>query len=59
MNLERPLAAGASEVMGRASAPVRINAEIAARLEEVAEVLTMQAANPYRVRAYARGTGWA
>jgi predicted regulator of Ras-like GTPase activity (Roadblock/LC7/MglB family) len=40
--------------MGRASAPVRINAEIAARLEEVAEVLTMQAANPYRVRAYHR-----
>lgn len=32
--------------------PVRLNAEIAARLEEVAQVLADQEANPYRVNAY-------
>lgn len=54
MNLERPLVTGAAEVTGRASALVRINAETAARLEEVAQVLANQAANPYRVSAYHR-----
>lgn len=34
--------------------PVRLNAEIAARLEEVAQVLAEQDANPYRVEAYRR-----
>ena len=33
---------------------VRLNAEIAARLEEVAQVLVDQDANPYRVEAYRR-----
>jgi ribosomal protein S13 len=54
MNLEQTLAGGASEGMVRATAPVRINAEIAARLEEVAEILANQDANPYRVSAYRR-----
>lgn len=34
--------------------PVRINAEIAARLEEVAAILVSQHANPYRASAYRR-----
>lgn len=34
--------------------PVRVNTEIAARLEEVADILTEQHANPYRINAYRR-----
>ena len=52
MNLEGKLAGGASEGTVHTTAPVRINAEIAARLDEVAEVLANQDANRYRVSAY-------
>jgi DNA polymerase (family 10) len=39
---------------GRNAARLLLNAEIASRLEEVAQVLADQAANPYRVSAYRR-----
>ena len=32
----------------------KVNAEIAARLEEIADILEAQQANPYRVQAYRR-----
>jgi DNA polymerase (family X) len=54
MNLERRLSRGTAEGMRYATAMIRLNAEIAARLEEVAQVLAAQEANPYRVTAYRR-----
>ncbi len=54
MNLERTLAGGASGTTVEATVPVLLNAQIAARFEEVAQVLADQDANPYRVSAYRR-----
>jgi DNA polymerase (family X) len=53
MNLERTLAGEAGSVV-EATVPAPSNAQIAARFEEVAEVLADQDANPYRVSAYRR-----
>ena len=54
MNLEQGLPRGTPAGTWHASGMVRLNAEIAARLEEVSEVLAAQQANPYRVSAYRR-----
>jgi DNA polymerase (family X) len=61
MNLERRFR-GIAEACGTRPAMIRLNAEIAARLEEVAQVLGAQETNPYRVSAYRRAAqtirGW-
>ena len=38
----------------RAVSPETMNADVAARLEEVAQLLDQQDANPYRAEAYRR-----
>lgn len=48
------LSSAAAAKTGPALASVPLNAEIAARLDEVAQVLADQEANPYRVNAYRR-----
>lgn len=54
MNLERRLSRETPASTWHATGMIRLNAEIAARLEEVAQVLAAQQANPYRVTAYRR-----
>lgn len=62
MNLERTLSRATSEGTQHSTATIWLNAEIAARLEEVAQVLADQGANRYRVIAYRRAArtirGW-